>query len=203
MLSLLLHLEAVKHEKVVPWTPLLREHFEATRTAILNAPFLKYPDYSRPFHIATDASNTGIGGVLYQPDTVDDNVTGDNIVAIVSKKLSHSQLNYSAYKKELFAIVYCLRKFHSYVWGRSDLVIVTDHRPLVYMLSSPNLSPALQQWLDVILDYNFMIRHRDGILHVLPDALSRMYLDYYAKPGATLEVGCSSFSTIICSCTWF
>ena len=48
-------------------------------------------------------------------------------------------------------MVYCLRKFHSYVWGRNDLVIVTDHKPLTYILYSLQLSPALQQWLDVII----------------------------------------------------
>ena len=48
------------------------------------------------------------------------------------------QKRYPAYKKELLGIVYCLRKFHAYVWGRNDLVIVTDHRPLTYILSSPH-----------------------------------------------------------------
>ena len=43
------------------------------------------------------------------------------------------------------------------------------------------LAHALQQWLDVILDYHFTIKHRPGILHVLPDALSRMYEACYTS----------------------
>ncbi len=43
------------------------------------------------------------------------------------------------------------------------------------------LSASLQQWLDVIIDYNFTIEHRDGVLHVLPDRLSRLYTDVYAS----------------------
>ena len=39
----------------------------------------------------------------------------------------------------------------------------------------------LQQWLDVILDYDFTIKHRPGVLHVLPDALSRMYEVLYTS----------------------
>jgi transposase InsO family protein len=54
-------------------------------------------------------------------------------------------------------------------------VLWTDHKPLTYMFQSQLLSPALQQWLDVIVDYSFRIRHRPGILNVLPDILSRMY----------------------------
>ena len=44
-----------------------------------------------------------------------------------------------------------------------------------------HLAHALQQWLDVILDYDFTIKHRPGVLHVLPDALSRMYEVLYTS----------------------
>ena len=86
---------------------------------------------------------------------------------------------YPAYKKELLAIIYCIRKSHSYIWGRNDITIITDHKPLIYMFKSKTLSHALQQWVDVLLDYNLSIIHRPGILHVLPDALSRMYSGTY------------------------
>ena len=173
-------LEAIKNDKTVVWTDLLKHHFELIKKAICHAPFLKLPDYTRPFFIATDASNTGVGGVLYQPGPGDnDDITSGNIVAICSKKLSESQRNYSAYKKELFGIVYSLKQFHCYVWGRTDLVIVTDHKPLTYMLKSPDLSEALRRWFDTILDYKFTIRHRAGLLNVVPDSLSRMFGTVY------------------------
>ena len=175
-------LETIKFTKVnIEWNPILIEHFNSTKVAISKAPFLKFPDFSKAFHIATDASNTGIGGVLYQPSSPDEHITPNNIVAICSKKLNPSQQRYPAYKKELWGIVYSLRQFHAYVWGRNDLVIITDHKPLTYMFSSIELSPALQQWLDTLLDYNFKILHRPGILHVLPDRLSRMYSSFYSK----------------------
>jgi transposase InsO family protein len=174
-------LEAVKHNKLIEWTPELKSAFETTKKAIKNAPFLKFPDFDKPFYIASDASNTGVGGVLYQPNPGSDNISADNIVAICSKKLSKSQQNYSPYKKELWGLVYALRQFHSYVWGRDDLIIYTDHKPLIYMFESENLSQALQMWLDIIQDYTFSVRHRPGILNVIPDALSRMYSGYYEQ----------------------
>jgi len=175
-------LEAIKYSKIIEWTPLLVEHFNSVKSAILKTPLLKFPNYTLPFHVATDASRTGIGGVLYQPHAVDEHITADNIVAMYSRKLTSSQQRWPAYKLELYAVVTSLRYFHSYIWGRDDLVIITDHKPLTYMLSSVTLSPALQQWLDVILDYHFEIKHRPGILHVLPDQLSRMYSTYYNGP---------------------
>jgi hypothetical protein len=174
-------LEAVKNQTTIEWDEKLINSFEMTKAAFAKSAILVYPDFSLPFHIATDASLTGVGGVLFQPRTAGEHITPINIVAIVSKKLTASQMKYSAYKKELFAIVYCLRKFHSFVYGRTDLVIHTDHKPLTYMNEVNNLSNTLQQWLDVLQDYSFEIIHRDGILNILPDALSRMYGEAYSS----------------------
>ena len=147
--------------------------------AVATAPKLAYPDYTKAFCIATDASNVGVGGVLYQPDERGGDITPHNIVALYSKKLSGSQLNYPAYKKELLAVVLCLREFRSYVWGQPDLIVFTDHRPLTHIFEQRELSPAVQQWLDVLLDFQFDIEYREGKLNVLPDHLSRLYAAEY------------------------
>jgi transposase InsO family protein len=175
-------LEAVKRTKGdITWTPQLVKSFELIRHAVAHAPLLRFPDFNKPFYVATDASCLGIGGVLYQPDDGSDEIKEDNIIAICSKKLNDTQRRYSTYKKELYSIVYCVRQFHAYIWGHQKLVIVTDHMPLTYIRTSETLAHALQQWLDVILDYDFTIQHRPGVLHVLPDALSRMYESLYTS----------------------
>jgi len=176
-------LEAIKYHKTITWNDNLLEHFLALKKAVSLAPFLAYPDFSRPFYVQTDGSNFGCGAVLYQPKPGYDEITSDNIVALASKQFTDSQRNYSAYKKELFGIVYALRQFHSYLAFRTDNHLFTDHKPLTFMFSSDNLSPALQMWLDILLSYNFTVHHRPGFLNVLPDALSRMYTTKYAgKP---------------------
>jgi hypothetical protein len=172
-------LEAIKFRQTIEWTPVLIEHFELTKAAVQRAPILQFPKYDKQFVIATDASNTGIGGVLYQPTDSNYTMTSTNIVAILSYKLTQCQLNYPVYKKELFAIVHALRKFHQYVWGTSDLIIITDHKPLIHILQSEKLSPSVQQWLDVLLDYKFHIIHRPGITNIIPDHLSRLYTELY------------------------
>ena len=175
-------LENAKKQKEIKWDESLLNSFNLVKRAFSNAPFLKFPDFSRRFAIATDASWIGIGAVLYQPDDENGTITPWNIVAICSKKLSAAQQRYPVYKKELWAVVYALRKFHSYIWGRPDTEIYTDHKPLIHITNQTNLSAALQQWLDVVLDYNLKIVYRPGILHVLPDALSRMYSATYKSP---------------------
>lgn len=176
-------LEAVKNNKTLEWNQTLEEAFKLTKEAVAKAPFLQYPDYSRPFHIATDASNTGVGGVLFQPKEQDEYITAENIVAICSKKLQPCQTRWSAYKKEYYGILYSLRQFRPYIWGRNDLVVYTDHKPLTFVLSSPSLSSTVHGWFDELSEYNFKVIHRPGILNVVPDALSRMYAASYADTG--------------------
>ena len=60
-------LESVKLNKLIDWSPALIECFETIKLALARAPILKFPDFNRPFYLATDASQTGVGGVLYQP----------------------------------------------------------------------------------------------------------------------------------------
>jgi transposase InsO family protein len=179
-------LHAVKHEKVVPYDaqPQLLEHFHATKAAVLRAPTLQFPDLQRAFHLACDASNTGVGGVLFQPKRDDEYITKDNIVALFSHKLIESEQKYPAYRKELLAVKMGLQRFHMYLWGRLDTVVITDHKPLTFIRTSPLLSPALEQWCDVIQNYSFTIRHRPGVMHVMPDQLSRMFAAAYENTPA-------------------
>jgi transposase InsO family protein len=173
-------LEDVKLEPTIQWNDLLRTSFAVVKEALLRSPVLSFPDFTRPFHIATDASQTGVGGVLFQPRSADEHITPTNIVALVSTKLKPAQQRWPAYRKELYGIVFSLRRFHAYIWGRTDLTVHTDHKPLTHMFQSAELSHPLQQWLDTILDYQFDIVHRDGILNVIPDAISRMFHTAYS-----------------------
>ena len=175
-------LELVKRHKTIVWTKELNQSWELFKRAFSTAPILRFPDFNKRFVLATDASQTGIGGVLYQPDDDDDTITAENIVAVCSKQLNGSQQNYPVYKKELWGLVYCLRKFHDFIWGRRNVKVLTDHKPLIHMFSQKNMTVALQQWMDVILDYDLDIQYRPGVLHVVPDALSRMYTSAYSEP---------------------
>ena len=110
-------LQAAKNLAKIEWTEKLLYDFNLVKTAVASAPFLQFPDYTLPFHIATDASVTGVGGVLYQPHVKGEKITPNNIVALCSKKSTLSQRNYPPFKKELFGIVYCLRQFHGIYLG--------------------------------------------------------------------------------------
>jgi hypothetical protein len=163
---------------IIEWTDQAKECFYLLKKAISKAPWLKHVDYTKLLAIAADSSRLAIGGILFQPDDERMIITPYNIIMIVSKKLSPTQQRYSAYKKELWAVVYCLLKFHSYIYLRK-FTVITDHNPLKYIFTQPNISHSLQQWIDIIINYQFNVIHRPGILNVEADALSRMFSEAY------------------------
>ena len=65
------------------WTPACQEGFDQLKKALMEAPVLAYPDYSKPFILETDASLRGLGAVLSQKG--DDNEI--HVIAYASRSL--------------------------------------------------------------------------------------------------------------------
>lgn len=68
--------------------------FHKCKELLTNAPVLAYPDFNKPFHITTDASNIAIGGVLSQ---------SNRPIAYYSRTLNSAERNYSTIERELLA----------------------------------------------------------------------------------------------------
>ncbi len=172
------HSQAAYDREVISNRDDMEKSFELLKEAISHAPLLRFPDFSRPFYMAPDASWLGIGAVLYQPtpnqeEAGDTSLTSENIVAITSRALHTYELNYVVYKLEALAIINALKHFHQFLYGR-HFTLHTDHRALTYVLDGKE-NRTLGGWLNTMLEYNFDIVHVPGNQNVLPDHLSRLY----------------------------
>ena len=148
--------------------------FNALKKLLTMAPIIHFPDFSLPFHVATDASNFGIGAALYQLPDGEINPKNIRYISFVARALQPSERNYSATQRELLAIVFALKKLHYYLWGR-HFTLYTDHRALTFMHTQKEMNSMLTAWQETILEYNFKVVYRPGVLNVLPDALSRQF----------------------------
>jgi len=93
------------------------------------SPVLHYPNFTRQFIIATDASDYAIGAVLSQGP-----VGQDRPIAYASRTLNKAEQNYNTTEKELLAIVWAVKHFRPYVYG-TKFLIVTDHKPSVWLFN--------------------------------------------------------------------
>jgi transposase InsO family protein len=148
------------------------EHRKAViqlKEMMTNAPVLRYYSQTEPITISGDASQAGLGVVLLQ---------GGRPVAYGSKALTDTEKNYSQIEKELLAILFGLKKFHTYVYGRNDITVETDHLPLVRILDKPlhDVPLRLQKMRMALQHYSFKIVGKSGKDVPVADALSRAYL---------------------------
>jgi hypothetical protein len=91
-----------------------------------------------------------------------------------SAQLDKVQANYSAFDRELLAVVVAIKHFRYMLEGRS-FIVFTDHKPLVRALGQRlDLLSSRQQWhLSFNAEFASCIRHIAGQANVA-DALSRL-----------------------------
>jgi hypothetical protein len=112
------------------WEGACDEAFETLKGILVKAPVLKLPDFDKDFEIHSDASNFAIGGILVQEGRP---------VAFESKKLSETERRWPPHKKEMWAVIHCLKTWGHYI-GSKDVVVWTDNVILKYFTTQPKLS---------------------------------------------------------------
>lgn len=87
-------------------TPEAIESFEELKRDLTSAPVLRHADFSKRFYIQCDASEYGIGAVLYQLSRENE----EHPIAFYSQKLNSCQRNYTVTEKECLAAVMAVKK---------------------------------------------------------------------------------------------
>ncbi|XP_049513828.1 uncharacterized protein K02A2.6-like [Dermacentor silvarum] len=148
------------------WTEAQQKSFDTLRQSLTKAPVLAFFNPKKPFVLSVDASQLGVGAVLMQDGRP---------IAFSSRSLTEAQQNYAQIEKEMLAIVHGCTKFHDYVFGRAEVIVETDHRPLVPILSKPlHQCPLRLQRMRLTLQrYPIKLVYKPGKELFLADALSR------------------------------
>ncbi|KAE8974995.1 hypothetical protein PR001_g25837, partial [Phytophthora rubi] len=157
----------LKKDSEWEWTEDQEFVFERVKAALTTRPLLAYPNFKLPFRLVTDASTTGLGACLMQ-----DQGRGWQPLAFASKVNSSAEANYSITELECLAVVWSVKLFRPYLYGRA-FTIITDHSALKWLMTWPNLAGRLHRWSLTLQEYEFEILYRPGATNVVADALSR------------------------------
>ena len=96
---------------IFTWTEECEESFQKLKNALVNAPILKSPKWSKIFHVHVDASVFAIGCILAQPG--DGNL--DFPIYYASRQLNNAEKNYTTTEREGLGMVYAVKKFRHYL----------------------------------------------------------------------------------------
>ena len=155
------------------WTSVEESAFQDLKACLLKAPILIYPDFSKPFYIACDASNVGLGAVLLQKGN------GRLLpVAYASRTLNQVERRYSVTERESLAVVCALKKFCYLVLG-FQVMVITDHKTILDLFRKRAFTnnAKFNRYFLSILEYSPSFRYVPGRFNVIADGLSRLVED--------------------------
>ncbi|KAM8707498.1 hypothetical protein ACLKA7_005042 [Drosophila subpalustris] len=138
---------------------------------------LTFYDPNVPIVLAVDASPIGVGAVLsheYGDGT-------EKPIQFASQTLSKVQQRYSQIDKEAYAVIFGVRKFYQYIYGRK-FTLVTDNKAIAQIFAPnkglPTLSATRMQHYAIFLEhFDFGIRCKQSKENANADALSRLPIE--------------------------
>ena len=153
----------------IPWHTLPEEEeaFYALKQAVVECPRLFFYDDRMSVHLHTDACNGGIGAYLFQRDSAGEEFP----IGFMSKALHGSELGWSTFEQECFAVHEALKQFE-YLLRDVRFTIRTDHKNLLFLNLAA--SPKVQRWKWDIQQFNFNLEHIAGEDNIIADLWSRL-----------------------------
>ncbi len=159
-------LRELKKSKDWKWGEKEKTALERIKNALTTAPVLRYYNVRKPVTLSVDASNKGLGAAIMQEN---------GVVAYASRTLTTTETRYAQIEKEMLAVVFGCTKFHKLLYGKEDITIESDHKPLENLLKKPmHMSPMRIQRMRLKLQpYSFNLVHISGKNIGHADCLSR------------------------------
>ena len=167
--------ELLQHRQRWKWTWKRQKAFNRIKKRITEDTVLAHYDPKEQIYLAVDASPVGLGAVISHGRGKE-----ERPIAFASRTLTDAEKNYSQIDREALAIIYGIKKFHYYLYGRK-FVLYSDNQPLCHILGSrkglPSLAAArILRWAVELAGYTFEVQHRPGHKNGCADALSRLPL---------------------------
>ncbi|XP_024064460.2 LOW QUALITY PROTEIN: uncharacterized protein K02A2.6-like, partial [Terrapene carolina triunguis] len=180
--------ELLGQNKAWKWTEACNVAFNKAKDALLNSEVLMHFDPSLPLQLACDASPYGVGAVVSHIMPSGE----ERPIVFASRTLSKAETNYTQIEREALGIIFGIRKFHQYLFGRK-FTLLTDQRPLTsifgpYTGIPPLAASRMQRWALLLSAHTYEIKYRKSTLHGNADGLSRLPLPVKHQDSAQKEI---------------
>lgn len=150
------------------WSEACEKEFIEMKDLLISSQVLAFPDFENEFILTTDASLEALGAVLSQKQN-----GVERPIAFASRTLNSTEQRYSATERELLAIVWGIRNFKCYVYGRK-FTVYTDHKPLTGEINLKETTSRIARFQDKLEEYMVTIKYKPGNKNKNADALSRI-----------------------------
>lgn len=168
-----------------------KQAFARIKTVLTFNKVLKYYDINKPVTLTVDASMRGLGAAIIQKN---------GVVAYASCALTPAEQRYAHIEKEMLAVVVGCERFHKLIYGKDDVTVESDHKPLESIMKKPiRTAPMhIQRMMFKLQPYEFTLVHSKG-KDVGLDCLSRLPLEGAINQSIDDELMVLTVDTLLCS----
>ena len=171
------------------WSDTLDEKFKLAKEEIIAkvSEGIRHFEVERPTCVATDFSKSGVGFFLMQKWCECKQIhprccnNGWRLCLAGGRFTTPSESRYSPIEGECLAVAVALHKTRHFVLGCPNLIVATDHLPLLGLLNDKELAdvhnPRLLNLKEKTLWFRFKVIHVSGGMHCGPDYMSRQGQD--------------------------
>ncbi|GBG71666.1 hypothetical protein CBR_g9081 [Chara braunii] len=128
-------------------------------------------EVGRPFILETDGGPMAVGGVL--------NYKGEDgrerPIRFESRTLNSAARHYSQFKKEVLAILHCLKTFQGYLFGRRFILRIDPTNVVGALKNYKPIDPTVGRWVGFIWQFDYKIERIVGLRN-RANGLSRVVL---------------------------
>ena len=144
------------------WGPDEEAAFSHVKDLLRSSQVLVHFDDKLPLVLSCDASPYGLGAVLSHRMENGD----ERPICYVSRTLTDAEKRYSQLDKEALAIIFGVKKYHHYLYGRK-FELKTDHKPLTHIFSETKAIPTMasgriQRWALTLSAYSSVYYQLQG-----------------------------------------
>jgi len=166
----------VRKDQAWRWTAVEETAFTQLKQMLVSDAALASHSLEIPERLTCDASPVGAAAILSHVYEDGD----ERPIAFASKSFTDAERNYAQIELEAAAVVFGLRKFEKYLYGR-EFELITDDSALatIFAPTYPKSALALgriPRWALVLMPYRHKIIHRSGSKIPHADCLSRLPL---------------------------
>ena len=164
------------------WTPERELAFSNLKRALHSNLALAHYDPSMKLVVAADASSYGVGAALLHRM----NDGSLRPIMYAASSLNVAEKNYPQVEREALALVFAVKKFRPYIYGR-HFELQTDHKPLLRIFSEKTGIPVhtanrLRRYALTLLGYDFTVSYVENANFAYADFVSRV-ISSHPKPG--------------------
>ena len=129
------------------WNDSCERAFQELKWRLTSAPILVVTKRGQEYSVYCDASKDRLGCVLMQ---------SGRVVDYGSRQLKNHEKNYSTHDMELAAIVFALKIWRHYLYGK-EFEVYSDHKSLKYIFTQRDLNMRQHRWMEFLEDYDFTL----------------------------------------------